>query len=331
MLTKYINYRHLRIANTVIVVLLMIVPFNSYAAMEDKVDKNLETGSASAVEMGIEEYSGKITADYKIARKRMEIIPEIKNKDVLLKTGVSDLTVKCIKITNHKNYTLSGNDYSVSEGTITIKREFLESYAGNTLNLDLRVDTDNYIVISTIKGYNISKLAYECTKKDSPYPVTYTGKSITPDIKIYGAEEGDYSVKFKKSKRIAIGRYYFTVKGKGDCIGSFTGSFVIKPKHPALIKSVKRTANKAIIKWGKVKNCSGYQVQLYKRAGDGEGSDGDDYRIIVYKKATVKGKNTLSKTFNSAKRSKYTKVRVRAYKTVGSKKYYSDWVYKNLG
>jgi hypothetical protein len=159
----------------------------------------------------------------------------------------------------------------------------------------------------------------------------YNGKKKTltdSDLGVTDAKLGkEYKVIYAKSSRKAIGNYKYTIKGIGDYVGSLSGSFRIIPKATSRITSAKKSGTKAIVKWKKVANCSGYQVQLIRYSS----ADSDMTSYDVYKSSTVKGKSCLSKTSWNVKQSKYTKVRVRSYKQLANKKkIYSKWKYRSF-
>lgn len=217
-----------------------------------------------------------------------------------------------------------GTEYKVaSDGAVTITGKFLDGRTGFrawTGKLKIRVESDCYLGYAKVNFHNISSVQ---SWNDGPF--VYDGKSKTPKVSVDGYKKGtDFKVVYSKikSKRTAIGTYSYTVKGTGDCIGSIKGSFRIVPKRPSLVK-MKPTGSKVTVSWKKVKNCSGYQVQLIRPADE----ESDMISYVVYKKATVKGSSKTGKVFRSAKRSKYSRVRVRAFKVVKGKYYYSKWKY----
>ena len=146
---------------------------------------------------------------------------------------------------------------------------------------------------------------------------TYTGKSIKPKItvKLVGTElkKGtDYTVKYSNTKKVGTAKV--TIKGKGKYKGTLTKTFKINPKPTELTKlTAKKKGFKAY--WKKNKSqTSGYQLQysIYKSFKNA-------------KKVTVKGYKTGARTVKDLKSKKKYFVRVRAYKVVDGKKYYSKW------
>lgn len=286
----------------------------------------INAGNKTITITGRNGYSGSFTADYNIGPKALKLTAE-KNADksVTLSAGeMIDLSGAEVWFYN-EDYQLKSSEFTASANEITISADFLESYKGVSLKHKVQVAAGNYYGNASVRSYNISGLAGLGNIRK-----VYNGKQKTlsgSDLGLNDAKLGaDYKVVYGRSSRKAIGRYTYTIKGKGDCVGSLKGSFEIVPKKPSKILYAKKSGSKATVRWKKVTNCSGYQVQLV-RYSTAE-SDMPDY--TVYKTAYVKGRSKLSKTFTNAKKSKYTKVRVRAYKLVSGRKIYSAWKYKSF-
>lgn len=108
-------------------------------------------------------------------------------------------------------------------------------------------------------------------------------------------------------------RFYITVGGK-NYYGAWTTI-----SSPTLPKATKVTsvaaAKKAITpKWGKVAGVTGYQIQYSTSA-----------KFAAAKAKTVKGATKSSLKLTSLKSGARYYVRVRTYKTIGGKNYYSAW------
>lgn len=143
----------------------------------------------------------------------------------------------------------------------------------------------------------------------------YTGKAIKPApvVKYKGKElvKGtDYTVKYAKNK--AVGAATVTVTGIGKYGESVKKAFKINPRAVALSKL---TAGKQqlTVTWKKGTGITGYEVQYSLKK-----SFAGAKKVAVKKTAvkTVLKKLTTGKTYY---------VRIRAYKTVNGKKYFSAW------
>ena len=289
-------------------------------------DDCISAGNKSLTVVGKGDCSGSLNADYYISRKELHFT-RIKNADrsVSLKADLPvDLTDADVWFFN-EDYHLKNGEYTIAGDTVTIASDFLDKYESLVLNHRIQIHNGTYFGDATVRSYNISGLAGLGNIKK-----VYNGKQKTLTNLDLGINDADLGTEFKivygQASRKSVGRYTYTLKGKGDYRGSLRGSFEIIPKKPAKITYARKSGTKAYVRWKKVANCSGYQVQLIRYSND----DSDMRSYVVYKNVFVKGRNSLSKTFRNVSRSKYTKVRVRAYKLVKGKKYYSFWKYRKL-
>lgn len=151
--------------------------------------------------------------------------------------------------------------------------------------------------ISKIKSATLSKTAY-----------TYTGKAIKPSVTLMNANGKKisskyYTVEYKNNTK--IGTATATIKLKGRYSGTITKTFKINPTKPTGVKVT--AGKKAFTVKVKADKATGYQIEYTKS-----------------KKVNKITTKYTSKTVKNLKKGKYT-VRVRAYKTVNNKKYYSHW------
>ena len=146
---------------------------------------------------------------------------------------------------------------------------------------------------------------------------TYTGKAIKQKVTIkYGNKTlkngTDYTLSYKNNKN--TGKATITIKGKGKYVGSKTITFYIVPKK-VTISSVKPGKKQLTVKYKKVTGASGYQIAYSTSKSKG------------FKYITINSKRA-SKVIKKLKSKKKYYVKVRAYKTVGKKKYYG--AYSNI-
>ncbi|MBR7060340.1 MAG: fibronectin type III domain-containing protein [Eubacterium sp.] len=147
---------------------------------------------------------------------------------------------------------------------------------------------------------------------------TYNGKAKTPKVTIKDRKGNkistkNYKVKYSNNKKVGTGKVKITFKN--DYEGTYTKTFKINPKGTSL-KSVskKRKGFTAKIK-KQATQTSGYQIQYATNSKFSKNK----------KTVTVKGNKNTSKTVSGLKGGKKYYVRVRTYKTVNGKKYYSSW------
>ena len=145
----------------------------------------------------------------------------------------------------------------------------------------------------------------------------YTGKKITPKVTVKLGKKTlkqgtDYKLSWKSNK--AVGTATVTVTGQGSYTGKVKANFNINPK-PVTLSSVKSAKKQQLtVKWKKGSRITGYEIQY------GLKKNFKDAKTVTIKKAKTTG--TVLKKLKS-KKTYY--VRIRAYKTVKGKKYYSAW------
>ena len=145
---------------------------------------------------------------------------------------------------------------------------------------------------------------------------TYTGKALKPAITVELdgvtlTRNTDYTVLYKNNKK--IGTATIVITGKGEYTGTAETIFKINPKKVKGLK-LKASAKKLTVTWKKTNGVTGYQIQ-YGTRGDFKKAK----TIAIKKAATVKS------TLKSLKAKKTYYVRIRSYKIVKGKKYYSIW------
>jgi len=144
----------------------------------------------------------------------------------------------------------------------------------------------------------------------------YSGKKLKPKVTVkYKTEKlnqgTDYSVSYKNNKNIGVATA--TIKGKGRLTGCVTGTFTINPKAVSGIK-LKAGSKEMTATWKKVSGVTGYQLE-YSLKKDFSSS----------KTAAIAKAATEKKTIKNIKKGKTYYVRIRAYKKVNGKAYYSAW------
>ena len=150
--------------------------------------------------------------------------------------------------------------------------------------------------------------------------LTYNGMAQTPNVKVYN-KQGEkissnyYSVTYKNNKNIGKATIYVNANNDTLYAGSAKATFNIVPKNTK-ISSVKAKNNKQIIiKWKKNTTATGYQVQVAT----------DKKFNKVVKLSNVSKKNIVYTIINKKKKKKNYYVRIRVYKIVNGKKFYSKW------
>lgn len=153
---------------------------------------------------------------------------------------------------------------------------------------------------SNVTGYEI----YMKTQSGSYKRIAVVKGANASSYKVTSLKEG-YSYRF-------VVRAYKTEGGK-TIYGSYSSStsFRMSISKPTNLKITKRSSRKISLSWNKVKNVSGYII--YMQTGNGS-----------YKKVgTVKNSSTFTKW--SLKRGKTYRFKIKAYKVIDKKTYYSSF------
>ena len=147
----------------------------------------------------------------------------------------------------------------------------------------------------------------------------YNGRSQKPTLTVKDSQGNalkngrDYTVKYSSGRK-DVGTYSVTVTMKGIYSGSKKLSFSILPQGTS-IESLSASSAGFTAKWKKKTNqITGYQLQY---------STSNSFKSV--KTITIKKNSDTSRSVSNLKgRTKYY-VRVRTYKKVGNKNYYSSW------
>lgn len=146
----------------------------------------------------------------------------------------------------------------------------------------------------------------------------YTGKAVKPKVTVSRNGEAlfsgdDYTVTY--SENTAVGKAQILINGKGSYYGKEDLYFTIVPKGTS-IKSIAGRKRAFTVKWKKqVTQTTGYQIQYSTSSTFKSGNK----TVLITKKSTV------SKKVSNLKAGKKYYVRIRTYKNVNGKKYYSSW------
>ena len=157
-----------------------------------------------------------------------------------------------------------------------------------------------------------------CSISLSTTSYTYNGKARTPAVTVTYkgkklVKDTDYTVSYSKNKN--VGTATVTIKGIGKFGSSVKKTFKINPKGTSISK-LTAGSKKFTVRWKKQSTqTSGYQIQYCTNKSFKSG----------YKTVTIKGSATTSKTIKNLKAAKKYYVRIRTYKIVSGKKYYSSW------
>ncbi len=183
----------------------------------------------------------------------------------------------------------------------------------------VKVDGEYYMIKKGVKSSDETYIKYKNTYlKLSSEQYSYNGKNKKPSIKVYDSSakaisSKKYTVKLPKSTS-KVGKYAVSIKFKSGYSGSTKLYFTIVPKATKVSKvSASKKALKITIK-KETKEVTGYQIEY---------ATSKDFKKAKKVKITKNKTTTLNIKNLKAKTGYY--VRVRTYKTVGGKTYYSEW------
>lgn len=172
----------------------------------------------------------------------------------------------------------------------------------------------------SVCGYETSKktIYYAKTIKLSATEYTYNGEAKKPSVTVKDSKgntisSSNYTVTYPSGRK-NVGKYKVTVKFKGNYTGTKYLYFTINPGKTgiksleAYQKAIKVTVTK------KTTQVTGYEVQYSKSS-----------KFTSAKTKTITKNTTVSTKLESLSRKTTYYVRVRTYKTVDGKKYYSAW------
>ena len=149
---------------------------------------------------------------------------------------------------------------------------------------------------------------------------SYDGGRKSPTVTVFDGEgntikPNSYSI-VNKTDRRSVGTHRYEIRFKGRYKGTKTVSFVIEPRKTAFKFAVKRK-HSITLNWRKVpEQASGYQIQF---------STKKSFSKKTTKVIQIKSKSTTAKTMKNLKSKKFYYAKIRSYKTVKGKNYYSPW------
>lgn len=165
------------------------------------------------------------------------------------------------------------------------------------------------------QGAVISRIKSVTLKKQN---LTYTGKNVKPVVVVKDASgkeiaSSNYTVTYSKNLK-SIGSKTVKIKFNGEYSGSKTLNYKVVPKNvPAFNVTVKSKSFK--VSWKKqTKQTSGYQI-----------SYSTNKKFNKAKTVNISKNMISNKTIKSLKKGSTYYVRIRTYKKVGKKNYYSSW------
>ena len=165
-------------------------------------------------------------------------------------------------------------------------------------------------VIPSIKTVELSKNEFTYNKKVQKPSV------VVKDSKGKVLKNGtDYTVTYSNKNSKKIGKYKVLVTFKGNYNGTKELTYNINPKGTSLVRLGKGSERFKVVWKAQKTETTGYEIQYSTNKKFKSGN----------KKTTIKKNKTTSTIIMKVKGLKKYYVRIRTYKTVNGKKFYSGW------
>lgn len=218
----------------------------------------------------------------------------------------SDITPE-VKVTYENRVLKKGEDYNVTYlnnlkvGTATVEINGIGAYSG-TLTKTFKIIENSFLKaqVDDIKNY------------------VYNRNNITPEVKVIYENKvlkkgEDYSVTYQNN--LKVGTATAVINGIGGYSGKITKNFEIWPKGTTISK-LSKDKNKTKVTWKKQKaETTGYEIKYSTNKNFKSGN----------KTVKINKNKTTSATIKKLKSKKKYYVKIRTYKFVNGRKYYSDW------
>ena len=243
-------------------------------------------------------------------------------ENVTIGEGTKTIGDGCFEdCTSLKEVNLPSSISEISSGAFSGDSNVVINYTG-TANQWNNIDKDNTIsnstVVSTKTGVAGNKAVGKVTLSKTAF--TYNKKINKPSVKVTDKEGNPLSSKYYNviypsgMKNVGTYSVKITFKDVYAKTAAKTLTYKINPKGTTVSKvTAKKKA--AVVKWKKqAAQTTGYEIQ-YGLKKNFKGA----------KVKTVKKNKTTKLTIKKLKSKKKYYVRIRTYKTVGGKKYYSSW------
>lgn len=271
---------------------------------------NTNAGTAKATIKGKGNYSGTITKEFTITPADISQLTASLSADIFRYNGTEQ----------KPSVTVKSRDKMLVPDT-----DFTISYSDN-------IDVGTATVIITGQGNYTGSMTRTFTITNARIPAVITAKSVTLNqstkkTSVFTAEtDGKITLKSSNSKIVKVsgtkiipvapGKVTLTItaaRGQDYEKASKKISVTVRPLTTSKL-SLKSTAKKqATVSWTAAKSISRYQIYYSQRS---------DMKNAKYITAKSSAKSAVLKNLTSKK--KYY-VRIRTYKTVSGKKYYSTW------
>ena len=208
---------------------------------------------------------------------------------------------ECGEVLKTENTAAKGHDFKIKEMKATLTEN------GSVIKTCNECGISSTTTVYHPKSFKLSKTAY-----------VYTGKALKPSVVVTGADgekidASNYTVTYSNNKN--VGKATVKIALKGNYSGTKSMTFSINPKATTVSK-VKAGKKSFVATWKKqATQTTGYELQYSLKKNFKSGN----------KTVNIKKNSTVKTTVKKLKSKKTYYARIRTYKTVSGKKYYSSW------
>ena len=210
----------------------------------------------------------------------------------------------------------SGEEFTIGDGITEIRYLFVKRVSDNAGNQSsisgilTNINNEQYHMFGRYNfetQINLDEIELQLERNE----FTYTGNEIKPNIILKNEnnvlnENQDYTVEF--SNNINIGVATLTINGIGKYIGRIERKYIIIPAKLTGLVSSKQDSYSITLKWNEMNGVTGYEIYKYDETQN--------------KYVNIKTVNGTSKKIKELSPKKSYKFKVRAFVTIGNKKYY---------
>ena len=277
-------------------------------------ENNIDEGTASVIVTGIGNYTGTAVVEFKIFRITLEG-KYLEISGIVGKTYNGKPQLQNVVVTYYGTTLEEWTDYGViyrdntNVGQATVIIVGLGKYKGTIVRYFWISKAPNTITAkNSTRTYSTKAQTFALGVKIKDGTPTYKSSSKSVTV----SKEGKVTVKAK-----FIGKATITITAPEKTNYSKQTkkiTITVNPTKTALSSVTSPSAGKMTVKWKKNAVGTGYQIQYSTSS-----------KFTSSKLVTITKNTTLTKTIGSLAKGKKYYVRIRTYKTVGSKKFYSGW------
>ena len=282
---------------------------------------NVNVGTATVTITGIGNYTDSIERTFTIKKAAQSITAKASASTVAVGKTATVSTTGAKGTVTYSSSATSVATVDSETGKVTAKKVGTVTITAKT------AETENYNAASkavTIKVVPAATTSLSAANQSTGIKLTW--KQVTGANGYYVYRNGTKiktitsgaTVVYSDTKANTNGsKYTYKVVAKASTGTSTLSKSLVTYRiaRPAISSLTSGAAGKLTVKWGKNAKASGYHVQYCLKKDFSSG----------YKTVTITKNTTVSRTIGSLTKGKKYYVRVRSFKTVSGKKYFSAW------